>query len=593
MIVPMKKYSFLIHHSDYEVFLKELQEMGVLDVVDRKAEPTDETVIQIQQLKQYERIIRFLKGKQEEEIGKATEVKKEPGEILDEIVKLQIEYESLRQKTAGLLKQYNQARPWGDFSVDLVNKLTKEGIFVRFFVVAEKKFNPDWANQFNLEVIGLVDGLMHFIIVQHDTKPINIEAEEMKMPERSASELLIEKEELQKRITEIEQYFKNAASVLPILEEARLQLENRISFTKVVQNTGKEAENHLMVLEGWLPSNRQKVFEDFLEKRRHFYFISKATPDENVPVLLKNNRFAKLFEPIGNLYSLPTYSELDLTPFFAPWFMLFFGFCMGDVGYGLIVVLASLILKKFVSAELKPILSLGVFLGSATILFGFISGTIAGFEMEKINAFNVVEFIMLKDTELFYLALAIGMVQILFGLGIQAYAKMRQFGFQYALSTIGIIIGTLAVLDITIIKVLGEVSMYLVYLSLALIVFWSDPKLGIFGRLGKGIWDLYGIVTGIFGDVLSYIRLFALGASSGILGFVINSISLPLLDSIPVLGPILFIIVMIVGHGANLALAGLGSFVHPMRLTFVEFYKNAGFAGGGKAYKPFKKLENR
>ncbi len=593
MIVPMKKYSFLIHHSDYEVFLKELQEMGVLDVVDRKAEPTDETVIQIQQLKQYERIIRFLKGKQEEEIGKATEVKKEPGEILDEIVKLQAEYESLRQKTAGLLKQYNQARPWGDFSVDLVNKLTKEGIFVRFFVVAEKKFNPDWASQFNLEVIGLVDGLTHFIIVQRDNKPINIEAEEMKMPERSASELLKEKEEFQKRITEIEQYFKNAASVLPILEEARLQLENRISFTKVVQNTGKEAENHLMVLEGWLPSNRQKVFEDFLEKRRHFYFISKATPDENVPVLLKNNRFAKLFEPIGNLYSLPTYSELDLTPFFAPWFMLFFGFCMGDVGYGLIVVLASLILKKFVSAELKPILSLGVFLGSATILFGFISGTIAGFEMEKINAFNVVEFIMLKDTELFYLALAIGMVQILFGLGIQAYAKMRQFGFQYALSTIGIIIGTLAVLDITIIKVLGEVSMYLVYLSLALIVFWSDPKLGIFGRLGKGIWDLYGIVTGIFGDVLSYIRLFALGASSGILGFVINSISLPLLDSIPVLGPILFIIVMIVGHGANLALAGLGSFVHPMRLTFVEFYKNAGFAGGGKAYKPFKKLENR
>jgi V/A-type H+-transporting ATPase subunit I len=185
------------------------------------------------------------------------------------------------------------------------------------------------------------------------------------------------------------------------------------------------------------------------------------------------------------------------------------------------------------------------------------------------------------------------MVQILFGLGIQAYAKIRQFGFQYALSTIGIIIGTLAVLDLTIIKLLGEISMYLVYLSLVLIIFWSDPKLGIFGRLGKGIWDLYGIVTGIFGDVLSYIRLFALGASSGILGFVINSISLPLLDSIPVLGPILFVIVMIVGHGANLALAGLGSFVHPMRLTFVEFYKNAGFAGGGKAYKPFKNLENR
>jgi V/A-type H+/Na+-transporting ATPase subunit I len=88
---------------------------------------------------------------------------------------------------------------------------------------------------------------------------------------------------------------------------------------------------------------------------------------------------------------------------------------------------------------------------------------------------------------------------------------------------------------------------------------FSDPDINIFARFGKGIWDLYSTVTGIFGDVLSYIRLFALSASSGILGYVINSMSLPLLDSIPVLGPILFLIIMIVGHGANLALAGLGS----------------------------------
>jgi len=593
MIVPMKKYSFLIHHSDYEVFLKELQGMGVLDVVDRKAEPTEETVSQIQQLRQYERVIKFLKGKQVEGMTSTMEATKEPVEILDEIVKLQLEHESLRQKAAGLLKQYNLAKPWGDFSVNLVGKLAKEGIFIRFFVVAEKRFNPEWAKQYNLEVISLMDGMTHFVVIQRDNKAIEVDAEEMKMPERSANEILVEKDEFHRRIDEIEQYFKDATAFLHVLEGAKLHLENQISFTKVVQNTGKEAEDHLMVLEGWLPSDRQKEFEDFLEQRGHFYFTSKATPDENVPILLKNNRFARLFEPIGNLYSLPSYSELDLTPFFAPWFMLFFGFCMGDVGYGLIVVLASLILKKFVSAELKPILSLGVFLGLATILFGFISGTITGFEMESIRAFDPVKFIMLNDQALFYLALAIGMVQILFGLGIQAYAKIRQFGFQYGISTIGIIIGTLAVLDLTIIKFLGEISMYFVYLSLVMIIFWSDPKGGFFGRLGKGVWDLYGVVTGIFGDVLSYIRLFALGASSGILGFVINSISLPLLDSIPVLGPILFIIVMIVGHGANLALAGLGAFVHPMRLTFVEFYKNSGFSGGGKAYKPFKNLENR
>ncbi|NTW25603.1 MAG: hypothetical protein HGA37_12970 [Lentimicrobium sp.] len=267
--------------------------------------------------------------------------------------------------------------------------------------------------------------------------------------------------------------------------------------------------------------------------------------------------------------------------------MMFFGFCMGDVGYGLLLVLIGIFMKKRVAPAIRPFLTLAVYLGIATLFFGVVTGTIAGFDMEKIPLFGSLRGMMLSDQQIFYLALAIGLFQILFGLGIQAYSKYRQFGFAYAVSPLGIIIGVLALLDIALVKQGGMISKIFLYLSLAMIVLWSDPNLGIFGRLGKGVWDLYGIITGIFGDTLSYIRLFALGASSGILGFVINSISLPLLDSIPVLGPILFVIVMVVGHGANLMLAGLGSFVHPMRLTFVEFYKNAGFVGGGKKYNPF------
>ena len=94
------------------------------------------------------------------------------------------------------------------------------------------------------------------------------------------------------------------------------------------------------------------------------------------------------------------------------------------------------------------------------------------------------------------------------------------------------------------------------------------------------------MVTGVFGDLLSYIRLFALGISSAILGFVFNDISLQLLN-IPYVGWLFFLILLLFGHSINLFLATLGGFIHPMRLTFVEFYKNAGFEGGGKEYKPF------
>jgi V/A-type H+-transporting ATPase subunit I len=193
---------------------------------------------------------------------------------------------------------------------------------------------------------------------------------------------------------------------------------------------------------------------------------------------------------------------------------------------------------------------------------------------------------MLDSQKTFYLALAIGLFQILFGLIIKAVNSIRMFGWQYAIPSIGWFILILAILDIALLK-LAPFSKYIAWFAVALIVFWSDPKAGILGRIGKGIWDLYGI-TGIFGDVLSYIRLFALGISSAILGFVINTIALQILGSAPIIGHIFFVIFLLIGHTANLLISSLGSFVHPMRLTFVEFYKNAGFIGGGKEYKPFK-----
>ncbi|HSH18898.1 MAG TPA: hypothetical protein VLA03_00510, partial [Draconibacterium sp.] len=289
----------------------------------------------------------------------------------------------------------------------------------------------------------------------------------------------------------------------------------------------------------------------------------------------------------GKLFSLPAYEELDLTPFFAPFFMMFFGFCLGDVGYGLVILLGTTLYKRKAAPDMKPVLSLAQFLGIGTIIFGTLTGTFFGVNLIEVESLGNIRNFMLDSQKTFYLALALGLFQILFGLIIKAVNSIRMFGWQYAISSIGWFIMILAILDIAILKLAAPFSKYIAWFAVALIVFWSDPKAGILGRIGKGIWDLYGI-TGIFGDVLSYIRLFALGISSAILGFVINTIALQILGSAPIIGPIFFIIFLIIGHTANLLISSLGSFVHPMRLTFVEFYKNAGFIGGGKEYKPFK-----
>ena len=119
---------------------------------------------------------------------------------------------------------------------------------------------------------------------------------------------------------------------------------------------------------------------------------------------------------------------------------------------------------------------------------------------------------------------------------------------------------------------------------------FNNPKRSILMNIGVGLWDTYNMVTGFTGDLLSYIRLFALGLSSAILGMVFNQLAMNLSPDLPVLGQLVFVIILLFGHGLNIFMSTLGSLVHPMRLTFVEFYKNAGFIGGGKEYKPYRNI---
>jgi V/A-type H+-transporting ATPase subunit I len=196
---------------------------------------------------------------------------------------------------------------------------------------------------------------------------------------------------------------------------------------------------------------------------------------------------------------------------------------------------------------------------------------------------------------MFNLSMILGGIQIIFGLFIKAANQTKQFGFSYSLATYGWIIILLGGISYAILSGAEIIPKNdaILYAILGVggffVLFFSDPGVNVFARVGKGIWDVYSMVTGIFGDLLSYIRLFALGLSSAILGFVINDIGLQILGSSKILGPVFFVIFLLLGHTLNILISSLGSFVHPMRLTFVEFYKNAGFKGGGEEYKPFKK----
>ncbi|MBX9785322.1 MAG: hypothetical protein K2X48_18715 [Chitinophagaceae bacterium] len=401
------------------------------------------------------------------------------------------------------------------------------------------------------------------------------------------------KEKLEETVSEelkktLEQY---ATTYLPSLQKRKTELEDAYELNRVIKNTQDAAEGKIKILEGFVPRPQKKMFSEFLDSKGIVHIKNRARFSDNPPILLHNNWFSRLFEPIGSLFSLPAYKDLDLTVFFAPFFAMFFGFGMNDAGYGLILLIGATVMKLLGKPKIKKsYLTLVQLLGVITFFFGLLTGNIFGVSIAEFPGLSFSKELFLRDKQIFTLAIAIGFVQILFGMVLQGLNKMIKFGFKYGLPQVGWIMIILHLINMFYFKILPMYSHIDIYIGLALIIFFADPEAGFFKGIGTGIWELFGI-TGLMGDVLSYIRLFALGVSSAILALVINSIALQI-EKVSYIGPVLFLIVLLFGHTLNLFVASLGAFVHTMRLTFVEFYKNAGFTGGGNPYKPFTIVSN-
>lgn len=597
MIVPMHKYYFLVFYKEYNQFLENIQKLGVIHVNEKQVKLTDEIKEKYSIVEQLEKNIDFLE-KREVKLLEDVRVESDGIKIMNDVFRKQKELEILEQELEEEKKELKKAKPWGDFSQEILEKLKEENLYIRFFVGTKKKFNECVEKGNTAEIISETLNQVFFIILLQGDEKIKCELEEVDPPKIPYLSIKIKCDELVEEIETINhQLDEIAAKEIPSMEKTRMEIMESLQFEKVKLYTAKEAEEKLMILEGWVPATKKQLIDDFLEKSNVHFYSRRATPDDEIPVLLKNNRFSKLFEPVGNMFSLPDYHEMDLTVFFAPFFMLFFGFCLGDAGYGLLFIVGAGIYKLKANKQVKPYLSLIQFLGLATVIFGTISGTFFGINLIQTEVDWLEDFkrFFLDPNKMFNLALVLGAIQIIFGLFIKAANKTKQFGFSYALSTIGWLIVLLGSVIYYLLENLNVIpsNQIILYIILSaggfFILFFSDPKANIFSRVGSGIWDVYSTVTGIFGDLLSYIRLFALGLSSAILGFVINDIALQILGSSKILGPVFFGIFLLLGHTLNILISSLGSFVHPMRLTFVEFYKNAGFKGGGEEYKPFTK----
>jgi V/A-type H+-transporting ATPase subunit I len=520
-------------------------------------------------------------------------------QILDEVDELLNHKSSLQQQVLAYEKELAVLEPWGDFSPESIAKLRDSGYDIGFYISTEANFNEDWIEAYNAMVINRVASKVYFITFTKTNQEIDLDVERIKLPDRSYGQtqelILNNKEELLRQ----EETLQNIARKdIPSLLAARKELNGEIEFDQVVLNTEPAAGEKLMLLQGWLPASEEDPIVAYLNSQSVYYDIKKPAPEDNVPIQLNNKGLFAWFEPICScICCLNTMNGSDSV--FCSIFHALLRALSGRFGVWTVLAFGCdsvRLLAKNIGQTMKPILSLVQLLAASTFFCGMLTGTFFGanfYDLDWPFIQRMKQAIAMDNNDMFQLSLLLGVIQILFGMILKAVNQAIQFGFKYAVGTIGWIIllvsiGLAAVLP-AVFPMCGTAHLVILAIAGAMILFYNSPDKNIFINFGLGLWDSYNMVTGLLGDILSYVRLFALGLSGGILASVFNSLAVGMSPDNVIAGPIVMVLIFVIGHSINIFMNVLGAMVHPMRLTFVEFFKNSGYEGGGKEYKPFSK----
>ncbi|EJX07478.1 V-type ATPase, subunit I [gut metagenome] len=603
MITKMKKLTFLIYHKEYEQFLQQIRELGVVHIVEKQLGEMDDKLQQFMQKRSlYKSVLQnmFLLA------DKAPEEKVHASLATDDLMKqyenLQIKIQDLLQQLPQISKEMSQLEMWGDFDWNSITRLQEAGLFVRFYSCSEKEFDETWVNEHNAMVINERGGQLYFITVTSQEEALD--REPLHLPNVSLSQLKGKLSKTEDKLNQAREELKSFCKIYyRTMEAGSLQLEGDIELLKVKRNSEEMADGVVVLLEGWIPEDKETEVVSLLESSGVYYEMRDATREDNAPIKLKNNVYTRMYEVLTQMYGMPDYAEFDPTPILAPFFSLFFAFCMGDAGYGLALIALGFILKKKLSKSLRGMMNLVITLGIFTTVFGMILGTFFGVSLVELNLpSGFKEFMIvgkIADTSYdkqMLLALIIGVVHISIAMLVKAIGQTVRFGFKESLSAWGwllLVVGFITTGSLSFFKVISEdVSTWAFFFIGGIasigIYLLNNIHRNVFFNIGAGVWDTYNMATGLMGDVLSYIRLYALGLAGGMLGGVFNQLAFMVNDAAgPAIGWLFCGLILVFGHTLNIAMSCLSAFVHPLRLTFVEYFKNSGYEGKGEAYKPF------
>ncbi len=581
MIVEMKKVTLLVSAKEKLDAVKKLRSLGVMHIKYIN-QPVSGDITELEsKLNDVEKALLLL--------GESKNQKKiEPDQaqkLVSKILELDKKRENLNNQLAEKRDMYRWFQEWSRVSLASIQKLEDAGVYIRYYIAERHHFEKIPEDK-NVHIVDQDKNIVKFVLITRDPDE-RLALPEARMPKVKVEELeneIAKLEEQNKQINkELSEYFKYTTS----LETYRQSLTKQLELNRVLYSMGDEGS--FTYLQGFIPHDQVVDIEKTSEKEGWGYIVDDPDDPREVPTLIRNKKPIRIIQPLYDFMgTLPGYNELDVSLVFLIFFSIFYAMLVGDGGYGLVFLIGTFLAsRKFKNAPREPFFLFYV-LSFSTILWGLITGTWFGstalanlpflepFIIDKIYSFNesseAVNFLMKLTFIIGGIQLAIARLMAA-GRKFPSLPFIAEVGWVFILGCVYFVANNL---------VLGEpmpdFAITLLIIGSVLVAGFANFQKNVLKGFLITLGNLPLDIIGSFSDIVSYIRLFAVGVASVTVAYSFNDMA----------GGVLAPIILLLGHGLNILLCLMAVIVHGIRLNMLEFSQHLGQEWTGKKYQPFK-----
>ena len=580
MIVPMKQITLLVSAREREQALNKLRSLGVLHIK-YVQQPASEDINELRlKIEQADKAQAALEGE-----SSANGNAERGGELTRQVIDLLSEKENIQRDLDEKRDTDSWFQNWGHVSLESINKLRNSGLFLRFYAAAPEQYK-ELPEEAQVLVFDADKSRVRFVLVSREEDD-KLDMPEYPMPDAEVGDLEKQITELEKKLTDIDGHLKKISVKKNDIAAFQADLRKQLEFENVRQSMAEE--DAFTYLEGFMPEDQTDALKKRADQEGWAFIIDEPDDPSQVPTLLRNKKPIRIIQPIYDFMgTLPGYHEMDVSFLFLVFFSIFYAMLVGDGGYGLIFLAGTIwASRKYKKAPREPFILFYV-LSICTIGWGTVTGTWFGskaiadlpvlsmFIIEPISSFNNSEESMNFMMKLTFI---IGAVQLILA---RLSAGLKKFPSLTFIAELGWVLILTCMYFVAKLMVLGD-PMPDFALTLLII---GAVLVGLFANFQKNVLKGFLVTLGnlpldiisSFSDIVSYIRLFAVGIATVTVAVSFNDMA----------GGIVAPVVLLFGHALNIILALMAVLVHGVRLNMLEFSGHLGMEWTGHEYKPFK-----